>query len=165
MSPHPLTNFEIQNDYQNEPNFNGVYSRNNLPKIKDRTYVINLDDHKWIGSHWITFYVNDNNVTYFDSFGVEHIPIEIRKFFGNKNVKRNIYKIQAYDSIMCEYFCIGLIDFMLKAKRSLECKKLFSLNEYKKNDKILLKMFAINVKNLKKTKIYYIFKKSFKSFY
>ena len=88
MRPHPLTNFEIQKYYQNEPKFNGVYSRNNLPKIKDGAYVINLDEYKSIGTHWIALYVNDNNVTYFDSFGVEHIPKEIKKFIGNKNVNK-----------------------------------------------------------------------------
>ena len=74
MSPHPLTNFEIQKYYQNEPKLNGIYSRNNLSKIKDGAYTINLDDYELIGDHWIAFYVNVKNVTYFDSFGVEHIP-------------------------------------------------------------------------------------------
>ena len=74
MPPHPLTNFEIQKYYQKEPKFNDVYSKNNLSKIKDRAYLINLGECKSIGTHWIAFYVNDNNVTYFDSFGVEHIP-------------------------------------------------------------------------------------------
>ena len=77
MLPHPLTNFEIQKYYQNEPKFNGVYSRNNLPKIKDGAYVINLDEYKSIGTHWIALHVNGNNVTNFDSFGVEHIPKKI----------------------------------------------------------------------------------------
>ena len=77
MPPHPLTNFEIQKYYQNEPKLNGVYSRNNLPKIKDGTYVINLDEFKPIGTHQIAFYVNGNNTTYFDSFETEHIPEEI----------------------------------------------------------------------------------------
>ena len=77
MLPHPLTNFEIQKYYQNEPKFNGVYSRNNLSKIKDGAYVINLDEYKSIGTHWIALYVNAENVTYFDSFGVEHIPNKI----------------------------------------------------------------------------------------
>ena len=74
-----------------------VYSRNNLPKIKDGEYVINLDDYKSIGTHWIALYVNNNNVTYFNSFGVEHIPKEIRKFSRNKNVTTNIYRVQAYN--------------------------------------------------------------------
>ena len=65
-------------------------------------------------------YVQDNNVTYFDSFGVEHIPKEIKTLMGNKNIKTNIFRIQAYDSIMCGYFCIGFIDFMLKGKLNIQ---------------------------------------------
>ena len=61
-----------------KPKFNGVYSRNNLPKIKDRAYVINLDEFKWIGSYWIALYVNDNNICFY-SFRVEHIPKQVRK--------------------------------------------------------------------------------------
>ena len=85
--------------------------------------------------------MNAKIVTYFDSFGVEHIPKEIRKFIRNKNVITNIYRIQAYDSIMCGYFCIGFIDFMLKGKSLLECTNLFSPDEYKKNNKTILKYF------------------------
>ena len=128
--------------YQKEPKFNGVYSRNNLPKIKDGAYVINLDEFKSIGTHWIALYVNGNNNTiYFNSFGVEYIPKAIKKFIGNKNIITNIYRIQAYDSIMSGSFCIGFIDFMLKGKSLLEYTNLFSPNEYKKNDKIILKYF------------------------
>ena len=86
MSPCPLTNFDIQKYYHNEPQFKGVYSRNNLAKIKDWAYIINLDEFESIGTHWIALYVNAENITYFDSFGVEHIPKEIRKFIGNKNI-------------------------------------------------------------------------------
>ena len=111
MLPHPLTNFEIQKYYQNEPRFNGVYSRDNLPErssveIKDGAYVINIDEYSDIGTHWIALYVLNNDVTYFDSFGVEHIPKEIKTFISNKNIKTNIFRIQAYDSVMCGYFCI-----------------------------------------------------------
>ena len=120
MLPHPLTNFEIQKYYQNDLKFNDVYSRNNLPKIKDGAYVINLDEFKSIGPHWIVLYGNGNNIIYFDSFGVEHILKEIKKFVGNKNNITNIYRIQAYDSIMCGYFCIGFIDFMLKGRSLLD---------------------------------------------
>ena len=77
MLPHPLTTFEIQKYYQNKPKFNGVCSRNNLPKIKDGAYVINLDEYKSIGTHWIAFYVNGIFLIYFNSFGVEHVPKEI----------------------------------------------------------------------------------------
>ena len=74
MLPVPLTNFEIQKYYKDKPKFNSDHSKNNLSKIKDGTYVINLDEYESIRTHWIALYVNDNNVTYFDSFGVEHIP-------------------------------------------------------------------------------------------
>ena len=73
MLPYLLTNFEIQK-YQNEPVFNSVYSRNDLPKIKVGTYAINLGEYKSIGTHWIALYVNGNKVIYFDSFGVELVP-------------------------------------------------------------------------------------------
>ena len=73
MQPHPLTNFEIQKYYQNELRFNGVYLRDNLCKIKDGTYVINLDEHSDIETHWVAFYAQNNDVPYFDSFGVQHI--------------------------------------------------------------------------------------------
>ena len=127
--------------YQNEPKFNGVNLRNNLPKIKEGAYIINLDEYKWIGNHWVALYVNAENVTYFDSFGVKLVPKETKKFIGNKNITTNIYRIQAYDWIMCTYFCIGLIDFMLKGKSLLDWTNLFSPNNYEKNDKIILKYF------------------------
>ena len=130
MPPHPLTNFEIQKYYQNEPGFNGVYFRDNLPKIKDGAYVINLNEHSDIGTHWIALFVLNNDGTYFDSFGVEHIRKEIKTFIGNKNIKTNIFRIQAYDSIMCEYFCIGFIDFMLAGKTLTEFTNLFSPNNF-----------------------------------
>ena len=84
MSPHSLTNFEIQKYYQNEPKFKGVYSRNNLPKIKNEANVINLDEFKSIGTHWIALCVNAENVTYFDSFGVEHIPKKLKNLLETK---------------------------------------------------------------------------------
>ena len=90
MPPHPSTNFEIQKYYQNEPKFNGVYSRENLPKIKDGAYIINLDEYYDIGTHWVALHVNNNDVTYFDGFGVEHIPKEIKAFINNKKIKTSM---------------------------------------------------------------------------
>ena len=82
MPHHPLTNFEIQKYYNNEPRFNGLYSRDKLPdKIKDETYVINLHENPDIGTHWIALYALNNNVTYLDSFGAEHIPKEIKNIY------------------------------------------------------------------------------------
>ena len=132
MPPHPLINLEIQKYYQNRPRFNGLYSRDNLPKIKDGVYVINLDEYSDIGTHWVALYVKNNDVIYFDSFRVEHIPKEIKAFINNKNIKTNIFRIQAYDSIMCGYFCIGFIDFMLAGKTLTEFTNLFSPNNFKR---------------------------------
>ena len=86
MPPYPLTNFEIHKYYQNEPNLNGAYSRNNLSKIKDGAYIINLNEYESIGAHLIVLYVNAKNVIYFDNFGVEHIPKELRKFIRKKYI-------------------------------------------------------------------------------
>ena len=85
MQLRPLTTFETQKYYQNEPKLNGFYSRNIFSKIKEGVYIINLDEYESIGTH----------ATYFDSFGVEHIPKEIRKFIGNENITTDIYRIQA----------------------------------------------------------------------
>ena len=146
MPPHPLTNFETKKYYENEPKFNGVYSRDNLlNKIKDGGYVINLDEYSNIGTHWVSLYLNNNGVTYFDSFGVEHIPKEIKKFIGSKNVILNIFRIPRYDSTMCGYFCIGFIDFMFKGKTLTEYTNIFSPNNFKKNDNTILNYFVNNV--------------------
>ena len=92
-------------------------------------------------THWISLYVNGNNIIYLDSFWVAQIPKEIKKFSGNKNIMANIYRIQTYDSIICGYFCIGFIDFMLKGKCFLDYTNLFSPDDYEKNEKLTLKYF------------------------
>ena len=145
MPPHPLSNFEIQKYYENESRFNGVYSRDNLPKIKDGAYVINLDEYSDIGTHWVTLFVQNNNVIYFDSFGLEHISKDIKTFISNKNIKTNIFRIQAYDSKMCGYFCIGFINFMLAGKTLTEYTNLYWPNNFKKNDDIVLNYFISSI--------------------
>ena len=127
MMPHPLTNFEIQKYYENEPRFIGVFSRDNLPKkIKDEAYVIDLDEYANTGTHWIALFCKKKEIIYFDSFSVEHIPEEIKKCIGNKNIKANIFRVQANDSVMCGYFCIGCIDIMLAGKKLTDFTNLFS---------------------------------------
>ena len=131
--------------YENEYRFNGVYSRDNLPnKIKDGEYVINLDEYSDVGTHCIALYLKNNVVNYFDSFGVEHIPKEIKTFIKNRNIKTNIFRIQAYDSIMCGYFCIAFVDFMVKGKTLTEYTNLFSPNDLKKNDNTVFNYFLNN---------------------
>ena len=136
-----------------------MYSRNNLPnKIKKGAYVINLNEYENTGTHWVSLFVKPKYTVYFDSFGIEHIPKEINKFICSKElgsavnndttksstiacIKSNIFRIQAYDSIMCGYFCIEFINYMLKGKTLLDYTNLFSPNDSKKNDQIIKRIF------------------------
>ena len=149
---HPLANFEISEYYKNEPRFNGVYSRNNLPKaIKKGTFVINLDEYENMGTYWVALFVKPKYTVYFDSFGIEHIPKEIKHAIDNepsssakarnKEIKANIFRIQAYDSIICGYHCIEFINYMLEGKTLLDYTNLFSPNDFKKNDQIIKRIF------------------------
>ena len=147
---HPLTNIVINEYYINEPRFNGVYSRNNLPnKIKKGAYVINIDEYQNTGTHWTASFVKTNEAIYFDSFGIEHIPKEINKFINNdttkssaiSRIKSNIFRIQAYGSIICGYFCIEFINYMLKGKTLLDYTNLFSPNDFKKIDQVIKRIF------------------------
>ena len=95
-------------------------------KIKDWAYPINLDEYADVGTHWIALFCDRNEIVYFDSFGVEHFPEEITEFIGNKNIKANIFQVQANDSVMCGYFCIGFIDFMRSGKKLTDFTSMFS---------------------------------------
>ena len=145
-----------------------VFSRDNLSNtIKNGAYIINLDEYHDIRTHWLALYVNNKIVTYFDSFGVEHIQKEIMKFISRQKIITNIYRIQAYDSIMCGYFCIGFINFMFNGKSLTDYTNLFSPNDFNKNDDIILKYFGlydvkriikINVSIIKDTMLSYCLK-------
>ena len=140
IPPHPLTNFEIKEYYKNDPRFNGVYSRDNLPKtIKNGTSAINLDEYADVGTHWIALYVKNNEFIHFDRFGVEPLPKEMKKLIGHKNTEINIFKILADNSVMCGYFCIGFIDFMFAGRSLINFTSLFSPYDFKK--KIILNYF------------------------
>ena len=103
-----------------------------------------------MGTHWVSLFVKPKYTTessslerpiYFDSFGGEHIPKEINKIIGNSDIKSNIFIIQAYDSIMCRYFCIKFINYMLKGKTLLDYTNLFSPNDFIKNDQVIKRIF------------------------
>ena len=133
MPSYPLTNFEIQKYYQHEPRFDGVYFRNNFPeKIKDGTYLINLDEYAEVGTHWISLFCKRFETVYFDSFGVEHGPEQIKEFIKNKNIKANIFRVRANNSIMCGCVCIGFINFMFSGKKLTDFKHIFPLWLWKK---------------------------------
>ena len=109
--PHLLTNFEIKDYYGNESRFNGIYSRDNLPKtIKNGASVINLVEYADIGTHWAALHVKNNEVIYFDSFGVEHIP---KEFIGVKNIintkQLKIEKQNNRQFLFCFYLLLVLI--------------------------------------------------------
>ena len=131
MLPHPLTNFEIWKFYKNESRFNGVYSRDNLIEIKDLAYIVYLDKFSDIGTDWVALYIHNTDVIYFDSFGVEHIPKEIktstnrplsfvlrppvRDALQNKNIITNIFRIQAYHSNCVD---ILVLDFLIRCLKT-----------------------------------------------
>ena len=117
MPPH-LKEYKVWNTkyYKNEVRFNDVYSRNDLPKkVKHEAYVINLDKYTDVGTQWIGLFCNWSETVYFDSFGVEHVLEEVKKLVGNKNIIAAVFWVQAESLVMCRYFCIGFIDFMLEA--------------------------------------------------
>ena len=118
MPPHPLTNFEIQNYHQNAPRSNAD-----------------------VGIHRTALFCNRSEIVFFNSFGIEHVPEEIKKFAGSKNIKANILRVQANNSVMYGCFCIGLIDFMLAGKKLTDVTSLFSPYDFKKNDNIILSCF------------------------
>ena len=107
--------------------------------IKDGNYVINLDEHSDTGTHWVALFCNRNEIVYFDSFGVESIPEEIKEFIGNRKIKANIFRTQTNNSVICGYFCIGFIDFMLAGKKLTDFDN--SPYDFDKNDQIILSHF------------------------
>ena len=100
-----------------------------------------------VGSHWIALVCNRNEIVYFDSFGVEHVPEEIKEFVGNKNIKANIFRVQANDSVMCGYFCTGFIDFMLAGKKLTDFTNTFSPHDFKKNGDVILSYLKMDESN------------------
>ena len=102
---------------------------------------MNLDEYAEVGTHWIASFCKRSEIIYFDSFGVKHVPKEVKEFIRNKNIKANIFRVQANNLIMCGYFCIGFIDFMLPGKKLTDFTNLFSPYDFEKNDSIILSYF------------------------
>ena len=100
---HPLNNIKIINYFKYEPRFNGEFSRNNLPKIKNGAYVINLNDENIKGTHWVLLLIDKNTAVYFDFFGIGYIQQEVLNKFKDKSITHNIVKIQHFESIICRF--------------------------------------------------------------
>ena len=123
-----------------------------MPKnIKNGPYITNFDKHADVGTHWIALFRRKSEIVYFNSFGVEHVPEEIKEFIANKNIKANIFRIQANNLAIPEYFCFEFVDFMLAGKKFTNFTNLFSLYGFEKNGNIILsylKMNEIDKRNL-----------------
>ena len=103
--------------------------------------MVNPDEYADVGTHWIALFCNRSEIVYFNIFGVEHVPEEIKKFVWNKNIIANIFRVQTNNSVMCRYFCIGFVDFMLAGKELTDFTNMFSPYDFKKNDNIILSYF------------------------
>ena len=117
--------------------FKVVFSRDNLPRIKDGAYVINFDDKQ----SWVPLFINKNTAVYFDSVGIEYIPQQVSSKIKDKSLARNILRIQSDNSVMCGFYCIAFIKYMIVGKSLLDYTNLFFLNDYEKDDKIICKYF------------------------
>ena len=109
--------------------------------IKDGAYVINLYEYADAETHWISLCISNNDAIYFGSFGVEHITKPIKKFIWNRNIKTNTFRIQANNSIVCGYFCMGFIDFMLAGKTLIGYASLCLPYHFERHDEIILSHF------------------------
>ena len=108
-----------------------------MPRIKDGACVINLDDKNSKGTYWVSLFIHKNVAIYFDSFAIEYIPLEVLHKIKDKSITQNIFRIQDNKSIMCRFFCIAFIEYMVARKTLLDYTNLISPNDYKKNDKMI----------------------------
>ena len=138
---HPLSSTNINNYFNYESRCNGVFSRENLSRIKDGAYRINLDDKKSKETHWVLLFIDGNTAVYFDSFGIEYIPQEVLSKIQDKCITHSIFRIQDDGYIMCGFYCITFIEYMFAGKTLLNYTNLFSLNNYKINGKTIYKYF------------------------
>ena len=137
MLLHPLRNVEITKYFSYEPRFNSAFSKDNLPRIKDGKYVINLFDKQSKGTHWLSLFFDRHTAVYFDSFKIEYISQEVLSKIKDKFITHKIFRIQDDDFIICGFYCIVFIEYMLAEQTLLEYTSFFSPNIYKKNDKIM----------------------------
>ena len=103
--------------------------------------MINFNDKRSKGAPWFLLFIDRNTAVYFGFFGIEHIPQEVLKKIKNKSITQNIFRIQDDDSIMCRFYCIAFMEYMLPGKALLDYTNSFSANDYKNNDKIMYKYF------------------------
>ena len=138
----PLSNFDFMSYYKNNTKFAGVFSRDNIPTLKDKFYIINLDDQQGPGTHWVIVFNVGESCIYFDSFGVspaEEILHKMRQ--SKKSVVGNIYRIQGLSSSNCGFYCIYVIDELLVGRQYIDILTDFDPKNYNKNDDIIKEIF------------------------
>ena len=113
---HPLNDIEITNYFKYEARFNDVFSRNNLPEIKDGAYFINLDGKNNKETHWVSLFIDKNTAVYFDSFGIEYISQDKLDKISDKSITHSVFRIQDDESFMCGFYCIAFIEYVLAGK-------------------------------------------------
>ena len=112
-----------------------------MHRIKDGTYLINIDETNSKGIHWVSLFIDKNLAVYSDSFEIEYIPQKILNKIKDKSITHNIFRIQDNESVMCGFYYIAFIEYMFAGKTLLEYTDLFSVSDYKKNYKIIYKYF------------------------
>ena len=117
------------------------FQENILSRTKDRAYIKNLDDKQSKVTHWISLLIDQNAAVYSDSFGIECTPQEVLSKIKDKSITRSIFTIQSDDLIMCGFYCIAFIEYMISGKTLLDYNNLFSLNDCKENEKLIYKYF------------------------
>ena len=123
-----LSNIKTAKYFNYDPRFNGVFSRDNLPRMKDGAYIINLNDKQSEVRHWVSFFI-------LHSFGIDYIPQKVLRKIKDKSITHNIFRAQSDESIMSEFYCIIFIEYMLAGKTLLDYTNLFSSTNYRNNDK------------------------------
>ena len=127
-----LKHCKVPKYHDQDCRFNGVYSRNNLPRIKDGVSAINQDDEESKGTYWVSLFINISTAVYFDSFGIKYFRQEVLSKIEYESILHNVFSIQFEDSIKFGFYCITFTEHMIAGKTLLDYTNLFSLNDYKK---------------------------------
>ena len=141
---HPFGKIEITKYSNYRPRFHNIFSRDNLPRINDNAYAINLDDKQSNGTHWVPLFIDKNTAVQFNSIWTGYNPQDALNEITDKSITHNIFRIQSDDSVMCEFNSIDFIECKIVGKTLFDYTNLFSPNIYQKNDKIIDKYFKEN---------------------
>ena len=136
LDNYPISSLKIDEILKHDKNYVGTYSKDNVPVLKNnQSTIINLQDSRFKGSHWVSYKKIGNKIFYFDSYAVSFIPDIIKNQYPNHKFICNIYRIQSIDSIQCGRFCILFIKSNIKNENEYNNFLLkFEKNNFLKND-------------------------------